>query len=237
MKIYALVFFALFLAAFSSCSAGIEGVVREGGAAEISLKTSLEPATVALIRSIRGFMGEKADAPILDGPEISRSLAVSPGILAVSLKNTGPTGLEGGISISNVGDFLASDDVKTRFITYKEGRGAGNSSVTISLDRESAPFIIARLSAEVGEYLSALMAPAVLGVKSSRQEYIQLLAMVYGRPLADEIAAARIRVSIEFPRQLIAVIGGTVAGRRAEFDILLTDLIVLEHSLNYEVKW
>jgi len=235
-KCAVLLTFLVFLV-FSSCSAGIEGAVREGGAAEISLKTSLEPATLALIRSIRGFLGDAADTPVLDGPEISRSLAVSPGIRAVSLKNTGPSSLEGGISISNVGDFLASDDEKSRFITYTDGQGAGNSSLIIKLDRESAPFIIARLSAEAEEYLTALLAPVVLGEKCTRQEYLDLLAMIYRRPLADEIAAARILVSIEFPRQVTAVKGGNAAGKKAEFNIPLTDLLVLENPLNYEIRW
>ena len=153
MKTCGIVFFSLLLLAISSCSAGISGVVRDGGAADISIKTSIGPATVTLIRSVKGFMGGAANEPVLNGPEISRSLAASPGIRAVSLKNTGPSGLEGDISVSNVGDFLASDGEKSRFITYTEGRGAGNSSVVIRLDKKSAPFIISRLSAEVEEYL------------------------------------------------------------------------------------
>ena len=234
--------FVLVMIAFSSCSARIEGVLREGGAADISLKTDLEPKTVALIRSIRGFMGDNKDAPVLDGPDISRSMAASPGIRSVSLKNNGPNGLDGSISVSNVVDFLASEDEKSRFISYTEGRGAGNSSIIITLDRDTAPFIISRLSSDAGDYLSALMAPVVLGEKSTRQEYLDLLTMVYGRPLADEIAGARIGVFLQFPRPVIKVQGGKAAGKPgqdtwAEFDIPLVDILVLETALRYEVSW
>ena len=221
----------------SSCSARIDGVVREGGAAEITLKTSLEPRTAAVIRSLKNFMGEAADAPIIDGPEMSKSMSATPGIRSVSLKNTGPTALEGSISISNVGHFLLSDDERSRFITYTESRSPGSSSILIALDRNSAPFIIASLSPEAEEYLSALMAPAVLGEKSTRQEYLGLLTMVYGRALSDEVANAVIRVLLEFPRPVTSVKGGKAAGKQAEFNIPLAELLVLENALSYEIKW
>jgi hypothetical protein len=89
----------------------------------------------------------------------------------------------------------------------------------------------------VEEYLSALMAPVVLGEYMSSGEYLSLISMVYGRPLADEIAEARIKASIEFPRPVTSVSGGSSSGKRAEFDIPLLDILVLERPLRYEVYW
>ena len=225
------------LALLFSCSARIEGVVREGGAADITISTALEPRAIALIRSIRGFMGEAANAPILDGPAISQSIAAAPGVLTAFLVNSGPTALDGTIAIANVGDFLAAGDAEGQFITFIEGQTPGSSSIVVSLDRDSAPDLISRLAPELTEYLSVLMAPVVLGENISRQEYLNLIAMVYGRPLADEIAAARVRASIQFPRQLTAIQGGTAAGNRAEFDIALVDLLVMQTPLRYEISW
>jgi hypothetical protein len=186
-----------------------------------------------LIRSLRTFMGGAANTPVLDGAALARSMAAAPGIRAVSVENTGPSALEGSISISNVGDFLALGDSK--FVTFTEG--PGNSSLVITLDRASGPQIISRLSPEAEEYLSALFAPAVTGEASTRQEYLDLVASVYGRPLADEIAAARIKVFLEFPRPVKAVRGGVSSGNRAEFDIPLLDILVLEQALRYELSW
>jgi hypothetical protein len=227
---------ALVLTLFASCSANINGTISEGGAAEIVLNASLEPAAAGIIRSFHGFMGGAAGAPILDGPAMGRSMAAAPGIRAVALRNTGPAALDGTVSITNIGDFLASDDLKNRFITYTEG-GAGLSSIIITLDRDSSPALISRLSPEIVEYLSALMAPAVLGETGTKQEYLEILSMVYGKQLADEIAAAKIHASVEFPRTVTTVKGGRPAGKRAEFEIPLTDLLVLENPLRYEVYW
>jgi len=204
-----------------------------GGSAEINVRASLGLRTVGLVQSLRSFMGDTRNTPILDGGAISRSLAAASGIKSASFKNTSAEALEGTIVISNVGDFLLSD--KDMFITYSES--SVSSSIVVVLDRNSAPLLISRLSSEVGEYLSALMAPVAQGEYMSSAEYLSLVAMVYGRPLADEIAEARIKASIEFPRPVTAVSGGSSTGRRAEFDIPLLDIMVLEKPLRYEVKW
>jgi hypothetical protein len=225
--------FLPFFAVFFSCSARIDGVVMAGGAAEISVRTSLGARTVSLVQSLRGFMGDTRNGPVLDGAAISRSLAAASGIKSASLSNTGAETLEGNIAISNVGDFLLSE--RGMFITYSES--ADLSSITVVLDRNSAPLLISRLSPEVTEYLSALMAPVALGEYMAAGEYLSLVAMIYGRPLADEIASARIRASIEFPRAVTSVAGGSSAGSRAEFDIPLLDVLVLEKPLRYEINW
>ena len=233
-KVTVTILVTILLLLSSSCSARIDGVVREGGAAELTLQTALEPRTSALMRSFRGFMGEAVDTPVLDGRAISLSMAAAPGVRSVSLVNTGPEAMDGGISITNVGDFLASGG-GNRFITFTEGRDA--SSIVVSLDRRSAPDLIARLSPEIEDYLMALMAPAVLGEPNTRLEYIALISAVYGRPLANEISDAKIRAFIEFPRPIKAIRGGTAAGRLAEFEIPLLDVLVLEQALRYEVSW
>jgi len=229
-------FFLLFfpvLAVFLSCSARIDGVVMAGGSAEINVRASLGSRTVGLVQSIRSFMGDTRNTPTLDAGAINRSLAAASGVKSSSLKNTSAEALEGTIVISNVGDLLLSE--KDMFITYSESTAL--SSITVVLDRNSAPLLISRLSPEVEEYLSALMAPVVLGEYMSSGDYLSLISMVYGRPLADEIAEARIKASLEFPRQVTSVSGGSSSGRRAEFDIPLLDILVLEKPLRYEIKW
>ena len=225
------------LALFSSCSTTINGVVREGGAADVTLDTAMEPRAVAVIRSIQAFMGAPADAAILDGAAISASMAAAPGVQAVSLTNTSPTALNGSVSISNVADFLIAGDAQGQFITFIEGPAAGTSSITVNLDRASAPALISRLSPELEGQLSALMAPVILGEAMTRQAYLGLVTMIYGRAFADEIAAARIRASVDFPRPITAIQGGTASGNRAEFDIPLLDLLVMEHPLHYRITW
>lgn len=234
---FSVLFFAPLLALFLSCATQIDGAVRGGGAADVTVDTSLQPAAVALVRSIQGFMGAAADAPILNAGEISLSIAAAPGVQSAALVNSTPNALNGRIAISSIGDFLTLSEASGQFISFSEGAAAGSSSITIMLDRTFAPAVIRQLSPELAEHLALIMAPVVTGENMTRQAYLNLLSMIYGAALANEIAGAAIRVSVQFPRHITAVQGGTAAGNRAEFNIPLADLLVLENPLNFNVRW
>jgi hypothetical protein len=234
--------FFLFLAlvpAFFGCSARLDGALKAGGAADLNIRTSLEPGMVSLLRSLQAIMGESPAQNVLDGPGIGRSMAGAPGINSAELHNTGPAALEGRVTISKAEDFLSIAGRDTRFISYQEAFTGGKSSgtVVIFLDRESAPEIVALLSMETADYLSALLAPVATGEELSRGEYLELVGSLYGKTLADEIAAARIGLSLSFPGPVSSVQGGTFSGPQAEFSIPLLDLLVLDSPLRYEVRW
>ena len=225
-------------AAAVSCTARIDGILRSGGSAELKLRASLGTRTSALIRSLQSLMGGAPGDRILDGPALARSLSTAPGIASVSLENTGPAAIEGTITVARIGDLLrpaVPAPGTERFVTWEEGGGGGR--LRLNLDRHSAPAVISLISPEVTAYLEALMAPAVTGEQLSRAEYLDLTAAIYGRPLADEIAAARIQLFLEFPRPVSGIRGGTASGSRAEFSLPLLDLLVLESPLVYEVSW
>jgi len=230
------------LAVLFSCTAQINGVVKEGGSAELKLSTSLGVRTSALARQMRAFMGEPESAPLLDAAMIREPLALVPGVSAVSLRNTAPSALEGTITVSNIGNFLSqSAPDGGRFITYTEGRQAGTSSLVLQLNKTSVAQLLPFLSEELTLYLSALVAPIVMEEDSTLAEYLDTLKRIYGAALADEVAAASIRAIIDFPRPITLIEGGNVVrgapSNRAEFDIPLSELLVLENPLRYEVRW
>jgi hypothetical protein len=81
------------------------------------------------------------------------------------------------------------------------------------------------------------MAPIATGEAMTRSEYLALVASVYGKAIADEIASSSIRASVNFPGTIQRIKGGNFSGRRADFDIPLLDILVLETPLSYEVVW
>lgn len=223
----------------TGCSGRINGSLRRDGSAELSLDIRLEPRMSTLIRSLSalsdGATTEK-EAPVIDGPAIARSMAAAPGIESVSLQNRGPTSIAGDVRIFRIGEFLSIGAGK-RFITYIPVNPPGDSRLLIALDRNTAPLVLAMISEDVRDYLSTLMAPAATGERLSRAEYLKLVSDFYGQALADEIAAAGITVSIDFPGPVSSVRGGTFSGTQAKFDLPLVELLVLENSLEYEVTW
>ncbi|MDR0451261.1 MAG: hypothetical protein LBH26_08350, partial [Treponema sp.] len=114
---------------------------------------------------------------------------------------------------------------------------AAGGRLRLSLNRELGPDILSLISPGVTDYLSALMAPIATGEELSQAEYRELVASIYGKPVADEISGASIRASVDFPGRIRSIRGGRSSGRRAEFDIPLLDILVLESPLVYELTW
>ncbi|AEF81239.1 hypothetical protein [Leadbettera azotonutricia] len=227
-----------------ACSARIDGTLKQGGAADLILKTSLEPRMTSLIKSFQSMMGSSGSADlILDGQAIGKSMASAPGIASVSLKNTAPSAIEGTVGVSKAGDFLAVGEKK--FVTYTDNTDTSANSanvkpsgrLVIALDLQTAPDVLALLSPDAVDYLNALMAPAATGESISRREYLNLVTTLYGKPIADEIQNAKIRASLNLPGPIAFIHGGTAVGSRADFEVPLLDLLVLDTPLFYEVSW
>ncbi|MDR3161918.1 MAG: hypothetical protein LBU28_09930 [Spirochaetaceae bacterium] len=223
-----------------SCSARINGALRRDGTGGLTLQAALEPRMTALIRALAALNPDAgslpAEAPLIDGAAISRSLSAAPGVAAAALVNTGPAAIAGPVTVSRVDELLALSGTQgTRFIAYEQGPDGG--LLTITIDRASGPSLLALISPDVKDYLSALLAPVSTGEALSRAEYLGLVAGIYGRAIAEEIAAARIHLSIEFPGPVRSARGGSFTGSRAQFEVPLTDLLVLESPLVYEVRW
>jgi hypothetical protein len=149
------------------------------------------------------------------------------GIVAPDFDNRGPPAF-GRALPAPAGD-------KRGFIVLEENASGGRLRLT--LNRDLGPDILSLISPEVRDYLSALMAPIATGEILSKTEYLELVASVYGKPVADEISTASIRASLDFPDRLRSVRGGDFSGKRAEFNIPLLDLLVLESPLVYEAAW
>jgi hypothetical protein len=237
----------LFLAgtlAFSGCSAQVEGSLKEGGAADLHIRASMEKRTSAFFRGLSNFSGAQEEVPIPDARLITLSLVEAPGIERASFRNTGQESFEGTIRVSRIDEFLAVSGGRGRsFITLEESKSAGRPSgrLTVNLDFESAVEILPLFSEEIRDYLTTTLAPVALGEKQSKADYLKDVAFFFGKTdgpiIAAEIAAARINLSVEFPGPVTAAEGGTFSGRRAEFSIPLVDLLVQETPLRYEVRW
>jgi len=244
--------FLLFFAscAFASCAAQINGSLKGDGQADLQIRAALEPRMTALIAGLAAATGAaepdssaSTAAPILNGPAIAASMAAAPGVASVSFKNTAPAVIEGPVKIAKIGDFLAPGMAaggakKAGFIQFEQsGRGGTGGKCTITLSRDTSPEMLALISPEVNDYLTALMAPLATGETMTTAEYTMLVGSVYGRGIADEISKAVIRATIEFPGTIQSAKGGTFSGRRANFAISLLEMLVLETPLSYEVVW
>jgi hypothetical protein len=237
-------FFCLGALLFTACTGRVTGALDAGGSGAFEVSAALTPRIAALIGSLSSALGEgKAPEYLIDSQTLAKSMNGAPGVSSASFRNTGPAAIEGPVKISRIEDFLAAASgpgaVKKGFISLERAAPGGNgeSRCTITLDRESGPELLSLISADVSDYLSALMAPIATGEPLAKDEYFELVSSVYGQAIAQEIRGAAIQASVNFPGLVSAVRGGTWSGRRAEFTIPLEDLLVLEEPLVYEVLW
>jgi hypothetical protein len=172
---------------------------------------------------------------LINAPAIAFSMSKAPGVAAAGFRNTGPASLEGPVKISSIGDFLAPSG-KAGFISFQENPGGGGRAA-ITINRETAPDMLALISPDVTYNLMLLFAPIATVDYLSKEEYLTQVQLSHGDPVAAEINQALIRASVEFPGPLVSVNGGAFSGKKAEFTIPLVDLLVLERPLNYEVVW
>ena len=236
LKILPIFIVILLFGIFGACSSQISGILQEGGSADLMVDTRLENRMTALIQTFQLMMGPaEGDSPILDGQAISRSMAAAPGMGKVSLANNGPASLEGKVEVTKIGDFLSIAGREKRFVNFSETPDGG--SITISLDREIAPDVITLLSADAISYLTALMAPAATGEALSQQEYLLLVNSLYGPAIVEEIKMSRIWASIGFPGPISSIQGGKASGSRAQFQVPLLDILVLDKPLFWEISW
>jgi len=180
---------------------------------------------------------------VLDAAALNRSLQTAPGIISSALRNSGQEKINGNIRLSNIGEFLNMGAV--RFVSYTASSATVPGRLAIHLDRNNAPQVIKQISPDAEYYLSLLLAPAATpGEVISKAEYLEQVELVYsmikgvdGKALAAEIAASRINLTITLPGTVKSVKGGTYSGREARFNIPLTDILVLEKALDYEITW
>lgn len=225
-------FLSLGLTLFS-CAARIDGTVAANGSAVLNINMSLERQMTSLIQRVSAAGGQ-SDGQVIDGASIAISMMNAPGIASTTLRNTSRSAVAGEIRISKIDEFLSTAG-GSGFITFEQRTAGGR--ILININHDNGPEILELLSPEISDYLNALMSPIATGEKISKAEYIDIVTSFYSKAISDEIAASRIRASIDFPGNISSLRGGTSSGRRANFDIPLLDLLVLETPLSYEVVW
>lgn len=234
---------AVLTLAAASCSGRYDLILRADGGADVKLSASVEPLTARLVTNLAGFAsgsGSLPTEPILNAAALMQSLKASPGVASASLRNPDSRNIAGSIVIRDVERFLATNGADgshpaARFI--RVDRSASGGRLTVSLDRAAGPALLANLSPDIVDYLSALMAPIATGEELSREDYLALVTSMYGGGIAAEIAGATIRASIELPGNATSVRGGSMTDRRVDFSIPLVDLLVLEKPVILEAVW
>jgi len=177
---------------------------------------------------LKKIAGKNGESAVFDAAEMNRALARMEGVGPVFLKNSSERVIKGPIAISRIDKFP--------LLAFENSNSGGYVSIT--LDRKTSAEALSLLSPDLVDYLSSLAAPLATGEELGKAEYLELVASIYGKALAAEIASAWFTLTLELPGPISAVQGGTRnKSNKAEFKIPLVDILVLEKTLVYEARW
>jgi len=232
MKLHLYAVFGLMsvFASLSACSFSMVATLRSDKQVDLSYTGAIKPKVAALFSNLSGSV-KSSGGPLVSAASVTTSLQTIPELSQIVTKDLNPQGLEGRLRIAN------PEKLSQRFPFISQQWEADSSLFSLTLSRETAPQLLSLISAEVRDYLEALMAPIVTGEELSTADYLALIASVYGKTIAQEIESSSISLEIRIPGTITTVLGGTSLETKAIFKIPLVDLLVLQKPLVYRIGW
>ncbi len=147
-----------------------------------SYSGSLGDAFYSTISTVMG-LGEAASDDFLDAEDIKNGLSQS-GFTNVSAKNTQKNSFSVDFSPSKEGDDPVSLSGILKYDAYKKPY--------LEFSKEKFQSLYSLVPFEIQSHLDMFMAPSFTGEEMSDEEYLDLLASVYGQKLSDEIKKSKI---------------------------------------------
>jgi hypothetical protein len=218
------------LLSLSACSVAMVATLRSDQQVDVTFSGTIKPKVASLLHDF-GSSNQNKSGPLISAAEITASLQKVPELAQVVTKDIAQQGLEGRFKVVN------PETLSQRFPFVNQKLETEESSFSLTLNRETAPQLLSLFTAEVRDYLDALMAPIATGENLTKSDYLALVSSVYGKTIAEEIASSKITLEVHVPGTIRSVSGGTGSGAKAFFTIPLVDLLVIEKPLVYRIVW
>lgn len=217
MKQKAAIIFLLFsILIFSGCTPTLEIAASADGSYHVSYSVSLGKELTNTISSAQG-----TSSFIFDVKEIENQFSQG-GITNISVKSPNTRSL----AIST----LLSKNINNIFYNagiISQTRTNNKTTMKVSFSPESICKVYEKMPQTTRAYIDLFMAPVFVGETMPKSEYIELVAMVYGQKLADEILNANLTLTLV----------SSDKKSKKQFIIPLVDLLLLTEIKSYELTW
>ena len=101
-----------------------------------------------------------------------------------------------------------------------------DNQLTLNVSPETMVAFAQSLPEEFLVYMSMLAAPVFTGEPMTQEEYLGLIAALYGQPLADEIEQADIKITLESPN-----------GKKQTFNLPLVEFFTLTEEKTFSIRY
>lgn len=109
-----------------------------------------------------------------------------------------------------------------------------SNELSLKINPDVFQEIVLSMPEETQYYLDLLMAPVLTNEKISTEEYIDLVATIYGEPLAAEVKVSTVKVELSCPDGMF--IKNTKTNKK-EFNIPLAQFLCTSEPKEYSIQW
>ncbi|MBQ3688106.1 MAG: hypothetical protein II932_09750 [Treponema sp.] len=248
--IYATIYLTV-LFALTGCGGRLGITARSDGKADLSVVMDTGKAASAMISSIMASLDPSgptagptavaSDSAGVFTPE--RAQALEKSLAGGDAETLSAKALSSSVLSldATVRDAASQTSASRTGVRFASVVSVEKHSLTLNLSPATMRALYASMDLQTRSYVDLFMAPVFTGEPMSGGEYTALIASVYGKDLAQEIADARMEITLSAPRGEKAAscsnAGAKLSGRSARFSIPLLDLLVLEEPQSYRITW
>ena len=245
--IYSLIYL-LVLIAFTGCGSKLALKAQGDGSATVALRMDTGKAASATIAAVMDSLyggssaGSRAgeiftaqNAAALE-KSLEESDLVRPKVRALSGTELS---LDGTVPDAKSQKRVSSTGVKMANLIR-----VSKDSLCLVLSPETLRQLYGSMDEKTRNYVDLFMAPAFTGEQMNKEEYLSLVASVYGSELAGELSDALLSVTLEAPsgkkisgRTLPGAQNVRVSGGTATFSLPVAELLILQKEQVHSIRW
>ena len=200
---------------FMSCTSSVELHANADGSINILYDAAFDSAFIEIMQSLSGESGPQ----LFDADEMTSQFRAA-GIKDVRVASPANASLGIALRLPKEGNDPIS---RSGCIS----RSARSSAITVS--PASCAKLYKLLPDTMQSYIDLCMAPLFLGEPMSQNEYVDLIASVYGQALADELKRSKIKISLFAPND------EKKASKTVELS--LAELLTSTKPVSFSVAW
>ena len=200
---------------FASCTSSVELRANGDGSVNITYDAAFGSAFIEIMQSLSGG----GASPLFDADEMTSQFRAA-GIKDVRVASPANTSLGIALRLPKEGN----DPISQSGCISRSAR-----SLAITVSPASCAKLYKLLPDTLQSYIDLFMAPVFLGEAVPKDEYVDLIASVYGQALADELKRSKIKISLFAPND------GKKASKTAELP--LAELLTSTKPVSFSVAW
>ena len=200
---------------FMSCTSSVELRANGDGSVNITYDAAFGSAFIEIMQALSGG----GTSPLFDADEMTAQFRAA-GVNDVRITSPADTSL--GIRLCLPKNGIAP-------VSQSGCISRSANSLSLVLSPESCAKLYKLLPDTMQSYIDLCMAPLFLGEPMEQNEYVDLIASVYGQALADELKRSKIKISLFAPND------EKKASKTVELP--LAELLTSKKPVSFSVAW